>query len=96
MVVSPAEQAAQLFPLGVQDFDALQTAVLQFTGYQLRIYTVRLCVAFLSPPEYIRRVHHQRAPAITFKTTMGTITATASFVGCRNRMARKVPFHIFQ
>ena len=94
-VVPSAEQASQLFPLGVRDHDALQTAVLQFTGYQLRIYSVRLCVAFLSPPEYVRRVHHQRAPAITLETTMGTITATAGLVRRRNLVVRIVTLHIF-
>tara|TARA_B100000749_G_scaffold58257_1_gene42751 strand:+ start:1675 stop:1938 length:264 start_codon:yes stop_codon:yes gene_type:complete len=52
-------------------------------------------VAFLAPPEYVRRIYHQGMPTITLETAMGPITATARFIGRGDIMPRKVPLHIF-
>lgn len=93
-VVAPPEKTPQLLALGVGDVDALQTAVLEFTGYELGIYPVGLGIFLLAPAEYVRGVHHQGLPTITLETSVGTIAAASRLVGRCHFMSGEMPVHI--
>tara|TARA_R110002020_G_C16313095_1_gene774021 strand:+ start:1900 stop:2331 length:432 start_codon:yes stop_codon:yes gene_type:complete len=79
-IVPATEKAPQLLPALVRHTNTDQPAVLEFPCYELGIDPIRLGMALLATPEYIGRIDHQAAPAITYEAPVCTVSATASLI----------------
>tara|TARA_B100001059_G_C17753681_1_gene538652 strand:+ start:140 stop:571 length:432 start_codon:yes stop_codon:yes gene_type:complete len=79
-IVPATEKAPQLLPALVRHTNTAQPAVLELPCYELGIDPIRLGMALLAPPEYIGRIDHQAAPAITYKAPVCTVSATARLI----------------